>query len=105
MLWVLIRSTSKSTHNRCFCGEIRKNINTFWLKKKVAYQELCNLMFILSPYNYFLPFLSSLRLLRRITFLGLYIFISSEPVHDKAYKMACVPSENSDQPGHVPRQM
>ena len=25
-----------------------------------------------------------------------------EPAHDKTYKMACVPSEDSDQPGHPP---
>ena len=24
MLWVLIRSASESTHNICFCGDIRK---------------------------------------------------------------------------------
>ena len=28
--------------------------------------------------------------------------ISFEPVHIKTYKMACVPSEDSDQPGHLP---
>ena len=37
MLWLLIRSTSLNTsfmsnHNICFHGEIRKKINTFWLK-------------------------------------------------------------------------
>ena len=26
----------------------------------------------------------------------------NEPVHDKTYKMACVPSKVSDQPGHPP---
>ena len=25
-----------------------------------------------------------------------------EPAHDKTYKMACAPSEDSDQPGHPP---
>ena len=25
-----------------------------------------------------------------------------EPAHDKTYKMACAPGENSDQPGHPP---
>ena len=25
-----------------------------------------------------------------------------EPAHDKTYKMACGPSEDSDQPGHPP---
>ena len=25
-----------------------------------------------------------------------------EPLHDKTYKMACVPSEDSDQSGHLP---
>ena len=25
-----------------------------------------------------------------------------EPAHDKTYKMACAPSEDSDQPGHAP---
>ena len=28
--------------------------------------------------------------------------IKIEPVHDKTYKMACAPSEDSDQPGHLP---
>ena len=28
-----------STHNICFCQEIKKNRDTFWLKK-VPYQEL-----------------------------------------------------------------
>ena len=23
-----------STHNICFCGEIKKNISTFWLKER-----------------------------------------------------------------------
>ena len=27
---------------------------------------------------------------------------SNEPHHDKANKMACAPSEDSDQPGHLP---
>ena len=27
---------------------------------------------------------------------------SFEPAHDKTYKMACAPSEDSDQPGHLP---
>ena len=31
-----------STHNLCFCREIKKTIGTFWLKK-VPYQELCTL--------------------------------------------------------------
>ena len=26
----------------------------------------------------------------------------NEPVHDKTNKMACVPSEETDQPGHLP---
>ena len=26
-----------------------------------------------------------------------------EPAHNKTYKMACAPSEDSDQPGHPPR--
>ena len=26
----------------------------------------------------------------------------NEPAHDKTYKMACVPSEDSDQSGHPP---
>ena len=26
----------------------------------------------------------------------------NEPEHNKTYKMACVPSEDSDQPGHLP---
>ena len=30
------------------------------------------------------------------------ISLRSEPVHDKIYKMACTPSEDSDQPGHLP---
>ena len=25
-----------------------------------------------------------------------------EPAHDKTYKMACTPSEDTDQPGHPP---
>ena len=29
-------------------------------------------------------------------------FLSSEPVNDKTYRMACASSENSDQPGHPP---
>ena len=28
---------------------------------------------------------------------------SFEPQHDKTNKMACAPSKNSDQPGHLPR--
>ena len=27
---------------------------------------------------------------------------TSEPQHDKTNKMACAPSEDSDQPGHLP---
>ena len=27
---------------------------------------------------------------------------SNEPPHDKTNKMACAPSEDSDQPGHLP---
>ena len=30
------------------------------------------------------------------------IFTRFEPPHDKINKMACAPSENSDQPGHQP---
>ena len=29
--------------------------------------------------------------------------IKNKPAHDKTYKMTCVPSEDSDQPGHLPR--
>ena len=39
MLWVLIRSTPPSTHNICFCGEI-KNFNAFEMKK-ASHQEPC----------------------------------------------------------------
>ena len=28
-----------------------------------------------------------------------------EPTHDKTNKMACVPSKDSDQPGHPPSKM
>ena len=45
MLWVLIKCLIKvllmSTHNMCICGEIRKILNTFGLKK-ASYQELCS---------------------------------------------------------------
>ena len=35
--------------------------------------------------------------------LGITKFILMyEPPHDKTYKMACTPSEDSDQPGHPP---
>ena len=37
---------------------------------------------------------------RNPTFLFIHPF---EPPHDKTSKMACVPSEDSDQPGHWPR--
>ena len=45
MLWILIRSASlrallMSTHNICFRQDIRKIIDTFWLKNG-PYQELC----------------------------------------------------------------
>ena len=30
------------------------------------------------------------------------VFRIYEPAHDKTYKMACVPSKDSDQPGHPP---
>ena len=30
------------------------------------------------------------------------IFVLFEPPHDKTNKMACAPSEDSDQPGHPP---
>ena len=30
------------------------------------------------------------------------VFVSYEPHRDKTNKMACVPSEDSDQPGHPP---
>ena len=30
------------------------------------------------------------------------VFLLFEPAQDKTYKMACVPSEDSDQPGHLP---
>ena len=29
----------------------------------------------------------------------------NEPIHDKTNKMACAPSEDSDQPGHLPSQI
>ena len=29
-----------------FCGEIRKNIDSFWLKKKVPYLELCFTVYV-----------------------------------------------------------
>ena len=31
-----------------------------------------------------------------------YFTIANEPLHDKTSKMACAPSEDSDQPGHPP---
>ena len=30
------------------------------------------------------------------------VFFTFEPPHDKSNKMACAPSEDSDQPGHPP---
>ena len=39
---------------------------------------------------------------RVIFFVGGYDW--NEPAHDKTYKMACAPSEDSDQPGHLPSQ-
>ena len=30
------------------------------------------------------------------------VSLTYEPPHDKTSKMACVPSEDSDQPGHLP---
>ena len=43
--------------------------------------------------------------LPHITALILEVLKRNKPPHDKANKMACVPSEDSDQPGHVPRLM
>ena len=35
--------------------------------------------------------------------VGIYwLSFKFEPAHDKTYKMACAPSEDSDQPGHPP---
>ena len=40
MLWVIIRKTLlMSTHNECFCGEIRK-LSILFQVKKVSYLEL-----------------------------------------------------------------
>ena len=36
---------------------------------------------------------------------SLYIQITNEPARDKTYKIACAPSEDSDQPGHPPSLM
>ena len=33
---------------------------------------------------------------------GIYTLSTYEPPHDKTNKMACAPSEDSDQPGHPP---
>ena len=33
---------------------------------------------------------------------ALILKVTFEPAHDKIYKMACAPSEDSDQPGHPP---
>ena len=37
------------------------------------------------------------------TFGEFFFFFTVEPPHDKTNKMACAPSEDSDQPGHPPR--
>ena len=34
--------------------------------------------------------------------VAVYIEVSIEPLHDKTNKMTCAPSEDSDQPGHLP---
>ena len=40
---------------------------------------------------------------RTCKFVGNHVSrIKCEPAHDKTYKMACAPSEDSDQPGHPP---
>ena len=33
----------------------------------------------------------------------MYLVVLNEPAHDKTNKMTCPPSEDSDQPGHLPR--
>ena len=32
----------------------------------------------------------------------LFVYLAFEPPHDKINKVACAPSEDSDQPGHPP---
>ena len=35
-------------------------------------------------------------------FIYQFTYNVTEPAHEKTYKMACAPSEDSDQPGHPP---
>ena len=62
-----------STHNICFYGEIFLN-----------YHQI-----------------PTISVHYEIHFLWIS-FITNEPVHDKSNKMACAPSDDSDQPGHPP---
>ena len=43
-----------STHNICFCGKLRKNINTFWLKKKCLIQSYAKLSAVCDVFNAYL---------------------------------------------------
>ena len=60
--------------------------------QKVVCNKFCERTFILSQYTrsviFFMLKMSNMNI--------------NEPLHDKTNKMACAPSEDSDQPGHLP---
>ena len=37
-----------------------------------------------------------------VSYMRYWIITENEPRHDKTNKVACAPSEDSDQPGHLP---
>ena len=109
--WML--SFLTPAHGRVFCGwpgrKPRRQVFTWWVSTRILkyffWWKLENL------FNNKL-FAKSVGTCRQITFTSsplplpptdiLWYKKTNKPLHDKTNKMACVPSENSDQPGHLP---
>ena len=80
------------------------NMRVFVMKFKIAFiRRLMRLAGILEPFCFCVDCNNKMF---NISFqlkhdrVGIMKF---EPAHDKTYKVACAPSEDSDQPGHPPR--
>ena len=84
-----------STHNICFCwGDSNNTYNIHFygeIMKIISKLSSDTLLICSTEWLVFIPVLDAL-----------LQPCSNEPPHDKTNNMVCAPSEDSDQPGHLP---
>ena len=91
-VWLLYGAKSNTSFKRVPIGCENKTRSLYFLVR--AFTEYISYM-----YNKLNVYFSRVK---TSIFMLMQLKIINEPAHDKPYKMACAPSEDSDKTGHAP---